>query len=83
MAEFTAAHPEQLRGKVVLVDFWTYSCINCLRAMPYVKAWAQKYAAQGLVVIGIHTPEFAFRKSPRQCAPCDARPGDHLSGGAG
>ena len=56
--------PQQLRGKVVLVDFWTYSCINCLRALPYVKAWAQKYAAQGLVVIGIHTPEFAFEKLP-------------------
>ena len=56
--------PEQLRGKVVLIDFWTYSCINCLRAMPYVKAWTQKYAAQGLVVIGIHTPEFAFEKVP-------------------
>jgi cytochrome c biogenesis protein CcdA/thiol-disulfide isomerase/thioredoxin len=54
----------QLRGKVVLVDFWTYSCINCLRALPYVEAWAKKYAAQGLVVIGVHTPEFAFEKVP-------------------
>jgi cytochrome c biogenesis protein CcdA/thiol-disulfide isomerase/thioredoxin len=54
---------EGLRGKVVLVDFWTYSCINCLRAIPYVRAWAEKYAAQGLVVIGIHAPEFAFEKS--------------------
>ncbi len=54
--------PQSLRGKVVVVDFWTYSCINCIRAMPYVRAWAQKYAAQGLVVIGIHTPEFAFEK---------------------
>jgi len=53
---------ESLRGKVVLVDFWTYSCINCIRALPYVRAWAQKYAAQGLVVIGVHTPEFAFEK---------------------
>ena len=51
---------DQLRGKVVLVDFWTYSCINCLRALPYVEAWAKKYAGQGLVVIGVHTPEFAF-----------------------
>ncbi len=57
-----ALSPESLRGKVVLVDFWTYSCINCIRAIPYVRAWAQKYAAQGLVVIGIHTPEFAFEK---------------------
>lgn len=55
---------EQLRGKVVLIDFWTYSCINCLRALPYVKAWAGKYAAHGLVVIGVHAPEFAFEKDP-------------------
>lgn len=51
-----------LRGKVVLVDFWTYSCINCLRALPYVRAWAEKYKDQGLVVIGVHAPEFAFEK---------------------
>lgn len=51
-----------LKGKVVVVDFWTYSCINCLRTLPYVKAWAQQYADQGLVVIGVHTPEFAFEK---------------------
>ena len=51
---------EQLRGKVVVVDFWTYSCINCLRSLPYVKAWSDKYKDQGLVVIGVHTPEFAF-----------------------
>ena len=51
---------EQLRGKVVVVDFWTYSCINCLRSLPYVEAWAKKYQSQGLVVIGVHTPEFAF-----------------------
>jgi thiol-disulfide isomerase/thioredoxin len=56
--------PAQLRGKVVLVDFWTYSCINCLRALPYVQAWAKKYADKGLVVIGVHTPEFAFEKVP-------------------
>ncbi len=55
--------PAQLRGKVVVVDFWTYSCINCLRALPYVRAWAEKYKDQGLVVIGVHTPEFAFEKS--------------------
>lgn len=54
---------EQLRGKVVVVDFWTYSCINCLRSVPYVRAWAEKYRDQGLVVIGVHTPEFAFEKS--------------------
>lgn len=54
---------EGLRGKVVLVDFWTYSCINCLRALPYVEAWATKYRSQGLVVIGVHAPEFAFEKN--------------------
>ena len=54
---------EALRGKVVLVDFWTYSCINCLRALPYVRAWADKYKDQGLVVIGVHAPEFAFEKN--------------------
>lgn len=54
---------EGLKGKVVLIDFWTYSCINCLRSIPYVKAWAEKYKDQGLVVIGVHTPEFAFEKS--------------------
>ncbi|MCV3738722.1 cytochrome c biogenesis protein DipZ [Rhizobium sp. TRM96647] len=53
---------EQLRGKVVLVDFWTYSCINCIRTIPYVRAWAEKYEDQGLVVIGVHAPEFAFEK---------------------
>jgi len=52
-----------LRGKVVLVEFWTYSCINWLRTMPYVRAWAQKYKDQGLVVIGVHTPEFGFEKN--------------------
>jgi thiol-disulfide isomerase/thioredoxin len=52
--------PAGLRGKVVLVDFWTYTCINWLRTLPYVRAWAEKYKAQGLVVIGVHTPEFAF-----------------------
>jgi cytochrome c biogenesis protein CcdA/thiol-disulfide isomerase/thioredoxin len=51
-----------LRGKVVLLDFWTYSCINCLRELPYVKAWAQKYGPAGLVIIGVHTPEFAFER---------------------
>src|SRR5476649_336809 len=54
---------EALKGKVVLVDFWTYSCINCLRTLPYVKAWAEKYRDQGLVVIGVHAPEFAFERN--------------------
>ena len=56
---------EQLRGHVVLIDFWTYSCINCLRALPYVTAWHARYKDKGLVVIGVHTPEFAFEKDAR------------------
>ena len=55
---------EQLRGKVVVVDFWTYSCINCLRSIPFVKAWDQRYRKDGLVVIGVHAPEFAFERDP-------------------
>ena len=58
----TPLTPGALRGKVVLVDFWTYSCINCLRSLPYVKAWYDKYKDHGLVVIGVHAPEFAFEK---------------------
>jgi cytochrome c biogenesis protein CcdA/thiol-disulfide isomerase/thioredoxin len=54
----------QLRGKVVLVDFWTYSCINCLRTLPHVKAWYSTYRDRGFVVLGIHTPEFAFEHVP-------------------
>lgn len=53
---------EGLKGKVVLVDFWTYSCINCLRTMPYLKAWQARYADQGLVIVGVHSPEFAFEQ---------------------
>jgi len=53
---------EQLRGKVVLVDFWTYSCINCIRTIPHVRAWSERYAGDGFVVIGVHTPEFAFER---------------------
>jgi thiol-disulfide isomerase/thioredoxin len=52
-----------LRGKVVLVDFWTYTCVNWLRTLPYVRAWANKYRDKGLVVIGVHSPEFAFEKN--------------------
>jgi cytochrome c biogenesis protein CcdA/thiol-disulfide isomerase/thioredoxin len=54
--------PASLRGKVILVDFWTYSCINCLRTLPYIKAWNEKYKESGLVIIGVHTPEFPFEK---------------------
>jgi thiol-disulfide isomerase/thioredoxin len=53
----------ELRGKVVLIDFWTYTCINWLRTLPYVRAWAEKYRDKGLVVIGVHAPEFAFEKN--------------------
>ncbi len=63
-----ALTPAALRGKVVLIDFWTYSCINCLRAVPYVKAWNAKYKDHGLVVIGVHAPEFAFEKDPSNVA---------------
>ena len=59
---------KQLRGKVVLIDFWTYSCINCLRSIPYVKAWDQTYRNDGLVVIGVHAPEFAFERDPANVA---------------
>jgi methionine-S-sulfoxide reductase len=55
---------QSLRGKVVVLDFWTYSCINCLRAIPYVNAWYEHYKDSGLVVIGVHTPEFDFEKDP-------------------
>jgi cytochrome c biogenesis protein CcdA/thiol-disulfide isomerase/thioredoxin len=55
---------ELLRRKVVLIDFWTYSCINCIRSVPYVRAWAERYKDKGLVVIGVHAPEFAFERDP-------------------
>ncbi|EGD59679.1 cytochrome c biogenesis protein [Novosphingobium nitrogenifigens DSM 19370] len=53
---------QDLRGKVVLVDFWTYSCINCLHTLPYLKAWQDKYGKDGLVIVGVHAPEFDFEK---------------------
>jgi thiol-disulfide isomerase/thioredoxin len=56
---------KSLRGKVVLVNFWTYTCINSLRPLPYVKTWAAKYKDAGLVVIGVHTPEFSFEHQPK------------------
>lgn len=55
---------EDLKGKVVIIDFWTYSCINCIRTLPYLKAWDEKYADQGLVIIGVHAPEFSFERVP-------------------
>ncbi|CAN7145579.1 thioredoxin family protein [Acidovorax sp. Leaf78] len=53
----------QLRGRVVLVDFWTYACINCIRTLPHVNRWAEMYAPQGLTVVGVHTPEFPFERT--------------------
>ncbi|HLD80526.1 MAG TPA: thioredoxin family protein [archaeon] len=55
---------ESVKGKVVLVDFWTYSCINCIRTLPYLTAWHEKYKDKGLVIVGAHTPEFEFEKDP-------------------
>lgn len=59
---------DKLKGKVVLVDFWTYSCINCIRSIPFVEKWYQTYQSQGLVVLGINTPEFAFEHNPTNVA---------------
>ena len=66
---------EQLKRKVVLLDFWTYSCVNCLRTLPYVEGWYQKYKEKGLVVIGIHTPEFEFEKDPKNVEEAVSRLG--------
>jgi thiol-disulfide isomerase/thioredoxin len=55
---------EELRGQVVLIDFWTYSCINCIRTMPYLRKWYEDYSNRGLVIIGVHSPEFEFEKNP-------------------
>ena len=55
---------QELRGKVVLVDFWTYSCINCLRTLPHLKAWDRAYRKAGLTIVGVHSPEFAFERVP-------------------
>lgn len=56
---------QELRGKVVLIDFWTYTCINCIRTLPYLKTWHEKYSSEGLVIIGVHSPEFEFEKSAK------------------
>ena len=65
--------PDDLRGKVVLVDFWTYSCINCLNHLPYVKDWYARYKDQGLVVVGVHTPEYGYEKSTANVRAAVAR----------
>jgi cytochrome c biogenesis protein CcdA/thiol-disulfide isomerase/thioredoxin len=64
-----------LRGRVVLIDFWTYSCVNCLRTLPYLEAWDARYRSQGLTVVGVHTPEFPFEKDPGNVAAAIAREG--------
>lgn len=66
---------EDLRGKVVLVDFWTYSCINCIRTFPYLKRWYANYKDKGLVILGVHTPEFAFEQQPTNVAAAAKRHG--------
>ena len=71
--------PQALRGKVVLVDFWTFNCINCLHALPYVRAWAEKYRDYGLVVVGVHTPELAFERDIGNVRKAVARLEDRLS----
>jgi cytochrome c biogenesis protein CcdA/thiol-disulfide isomerase/thioredoxin len=68
-------HIQQLRGKVVLIDFWTYTCINCLRTLPYVTAWDEKYGDRGLVIVGVHTPEFGFEKETGNVRDAVARNG--------
>ncbi|MBR9707234.1 MAG: redoxin domain-containing protein, partial [Candidatus Diapherotrites archaeon] len=55
---------KSLKGKVVLVDFWTYTCVNCIRTLPALRNWHKKYAKKGLVIVGVHSPEFGFEKDP-------------------
>ena len=70
----------ELRGKVVLVDFWTYSCVNCIRTLPYLKAWYARYHRDGLVIVGVHTPEFAFEHVVGNVAAGGARARHPLPG---
>jgi cytochrome c biogenesis protein CcdA/thiol-disulfide isomerase/thioredoxin len=65
----------QLRGRVVLIDFWTYTCVNCLRTLPYLKAWDARYRSQGLTIVGVHTPEFPFEKDAGTVAAAITREG--------
>jgi cytochrome c biogenesis protein CcdA/thiol-disulfide isomerase/thioredoxin len=60
--------PEDLQGKVVLIDFWTYSCVNCIRTLPYLRRWQEAYAGRGLLLLGVHTPEFEFEKNGENLA---------------
>jgi cytochrome c biogenesis protein CcdA/thiol-disulfide isomerase/thioredoxin len=68
---------QELRGKVVLIDFWTYSCINCVRTLPYITAWDKKYRDQGLVIVGVHSPEFEFEKNIDNVKAAVAHDGIH------
>ncbi|MEM5382945.1 thioredoxin family protein [Paraburkholderia phymatum] len=68
---------QQLRGKVVLVDFWTYTCINCIHTLPQVESWHQKYKNQGLVVVGVHTPEYPFERDTKKVSTAIAQYGLH------
>ena len=74
---------EALRGKVVVVDFWTYSCVNCVRTLPYLKAWYDAYRDKGLVIVGVHTPEFEFEKNTANVARAIRELGVTLARGAG
>lgn len=65
----------QLRGKAVLVDFWTFDCINCLHTLPFVKAWHERYRDKGLVVVGVHTPEYSFERKPENVRKAVSRNG--------
>jgi cytochrome c biogenesis protein CcdA/thiol-disulfide isomerase/thioredoxin len=66
---------KRLRGRVVLVDFWTYTCINCIRTLPYLKAWDSRYRSKGLTIVGVHTPEFAFERKADNVREAIARNG--------
>jgi thiol-disulfide isomerase/thioredoxin len=70
-----ALTPSDLRGKVVLVDFWEYSCINCLRTLPYLSEWYKRYHTDGFVIVGVHTPEFGFTGEKKNVAEAAERLG--------
>ena len=72
-----------LRGKVVLIDFWTYTCINCIRTLPYLEAWQQRYGRDGFTVVGVHSPEFPFEKDASNVAGGDPPEPPHLPGRPG
>lgn len=79
ITDYINTTPEQLKTKmkdrVVLYDFWTYSCINCIRTLPYIKAWNDKYADKGLLIVGVHSPEFEFEKDPNNVKMAAAKYG--------